>query len=275
MSSKSSNSILDQLVDRICNFFLPLSRFETKLVRCQGYRRKSIGRWKQQAGFTRATTNKILKNLYVFDSRQIRSLVRAAVSLRPDIFEGEKCYVTSFGSRGKSGEVIFYEFSHAVSISDKTIEPWQISALPSDSRIVFVDDLIGTGAQSLDYIQTHLNLLLAPSHKPCLFSICGTPGGMDRVKGNSGFEVVCGMELKEERFNHYHENNRIFSPEEKASFEQLSERLGRNLFDMGLLVAFYYSTPDNTMPFIWNEGFQFLDNEGKTSPWFALLPRKY
>jgi hypothetical protein len=62
---------------------------------------------------------------------------------------------------------------------------------------------------------------------------------------------------------------------EKEKLKELNALLGRNEFDIGLLIAFYYGTPNNTMPFIWKNGFKYTDKKGCNDTWFALLPRKY
>jgi hypothetical protein len=273
MSSKSSNNLLDRIADGIWSILL--SRFEKKLVRCHGYRDKSIARWKRQTGLSWPTANKVLENLEVFDSRRIRELIRAAVEKHSDMFTPGGFYITSFGPIGKSGGVVFYDFSHATKISRETIEPWQIAELPPDSRIIFVDDLVGTGKQSVDYIQKRLNSFLSPSHRPCLFSICATTAGIQHVRDNSVFDVLCAFELHERDFNHYEDANTTFSQAEKALFRKINQQLGQNAFDQGLLVAFHHSTPNNTMPFIWKDGYKYENEAGEKDSWFALLPRSY
>jgi hypothetical protein len=273
MSSKNSNNLLHRISDGIWGVLL--SRFEKKLVRCHGYRDKSIAKWKRQTGLSWTTANKVLHKLEVFDSRRIRDLIRNVVENRSDIFTPGNFYITSFGPIGKSGGVVLYDFSHATKISRETIEPWQIAELPSGSRIIFVDDLVGTGRQSVDYIQKRLNPFLSSSHKPCLFSICATPAGIQHVRDNSVFDVLCAFELHEQEFNHYQETNRNFSQTEKNAFLKLNKKLGQNTFDQGLLVAFHHSTPNNTMPFIWKDGYRYENDAGEKKSWFALLPRSY
>jgi hypothetical protein len=269
MSSTSLNNLLQRLAERLLGIFFPATRYESKLLRCQCYRPKTIARWKQQTDFTWETTNKILEHLHVFDGPRIRQLIFDAVKSRPDIF------ITSFGQSAKSGEVIFYEFRQATKFTRELIEPWKIAGLPPESRIIFVDDLVGTGTQSLDFIQNRLNPMLSPSHRPCLFSVCGTTAGINNVKENSAFEVVCALELNDKDFNHLAPGNRTFTEIEKQKLKSLNNRFGKNAFEIGLLVTFYYSTPNNTMPFLWKEGYSFKnENAGKDS-WFALLPRKY
>jgi hypothetical protein len=252
-----------------------LSRFEKKLIRCHGYRDGSVAKWKRQTGLSWATTNKVLKKLEVFDSRRIRDLIRITVEKHSEMFAPGSFYITSFGPAGKSGGVVFYDFAHATKISRETIEPWQIAELPAGSRIIFVDDLVGTGRQSVEYIQKRLNPFLASSHRPCLFSICATPAGIQHVRDNSVFDVLCALELHEHEFNHYQDANKYFNEVEKNSFRKLNKKLGQNAFDQGLLVAFHHSTPNNTMPFLWKDGYKYLNDAGEKDSWFALLPRSY
>lgn len=276
MSSKNLNNFCQKIADSIYHLVCPVSRFEEKLLRSQRYRPKTVKRWSRQRGLSWATTNKILQNLEILDSHKIRDLIRDAVQKNPDIFLDEHCYITRFGEPGKSGDVIFYEFCHATGESNFKLidEPWKVAGLPSKSRIVFVDDLIGTGSQSVEYINRKLSSLFASSHRPCLFSVCATPTGIETVKQHSTFEVICAMELEEVVFNHYNEHNTAFTRTERESLHDLNERLGQNFFVMGLLVAFYYSSPDNTMPLIWRDRIQYKDADGRENSWFALLPRK-
>ncbi len=269
-----SNNMLGRISDFLFDLLFPVSRFESKLKGSTRYREKTVTQWKRQLGLRSATSNKILESLQIFDGHRIRGLIKAGVKSNPDIFLAENCFISRFGEAGKSGEVIFYEFCHAAEGLKRIDDPWRAASLPPGSRIVFVDDLIGTGTQSLDFIKTRLSSTLQSSHRPCLFSVCGTPRGIKAVRDHSTFEVVCALELEESAFNYYDGSNKVFSPEEKQQIQELNERLGQNFFVMGLLVAFFYSTPDNTMPFIWNDGVKFQDGHGRNQSWFALLPRK-
>jgi len=126
----------------------------------------------------------------------------------------------------------------------------------------------------LDYINTRINPLLSNSHKPLLFSICGTPNGIKNVRENSQFEVLCALELEDIKYNHYDIANGTFNSIEKERIQRLNQQLGTNRFDLGLLVSFHHATPNNTMPFIWKDGFKYI-SDGKESSWFALLPRSF
>ena len=248
--------------------------WEMKFRASTRYDHWSVHSWKKQFGLSAETVRKILENIRIIRGREIHELIRCAVRDNPDIFLGENCYVTSFHEPGRSGHNIFYEWCHATNVGKRLENRWGYASLPPESRIVFVDDLIGTGNQSLEYIQTKLSGTFKPSHRPCLFSVCGTPVGMNNVKENSTFDVVCALKLSEAEYSFYHESNPTFSDEEKEQIQKLNRKLGETaFFGMGLLIAFFYTTPDNTMPLIWNNGVGYLDDNGKQESWCALLPR--
>lgn len=202
-------------------------------------------------------------------------MTRAAAQ-RADLYQ-----IQFAGRRGREQHAacarVFYDFRHTADFEKKfrIVDSSKISDIPSKSRIVFVDDLIGTGRQSAEYIEKRLFKLLSPSHRPCLFSICGTPSGIKYVTEKSGFDVICACELKEEVYDHFHPSNQCFTDSEKGKMKFLNSLLGKNDYEIGLLIAFYYGTPNNTMPFIWKDGWKYTRVDGDKDNWFALLPRKF
>jgi hypothetical protein len=276
MSSTKLTNFFEGIAEGVLHFLWPGKRFETKLVRCQSYRRNSVTKWKNEAGLSWPTAIKTLNQIQIFDGQKIRELIGHAITRNQPIFSDENIFVTSFGRSAKSGEVIFYEFRQATNYPAKRIiEPWQISELPSHSRIIFVDDLIGTGTQSSGFIENKLIKLLSPSHRPCLFTICGTPTGMNLVREKTGFDVISALELKERDYDYFHPENKTFSNSEKNKLKELNSLFGESDYHLGLLLAFYYSTPNNTMPFVWKEGWKYKNKAGVEKEWFSLLPRKY
>jgi len=273
----------ERVADCIYGYLRPPHQFVEKLQPCQGFKSEAINgldrikNWKGKTGLSWRLTNKILTQIEVFEGPKIRSLISKTVRERQDIFADDNLFIMSFGESAKSGEVIFYDFRHTEDFEKrfKLRNSSDIDKIPPKSRIVFVDDMIGTGTQSVAFITKKLYKLLSPSHRPCLFSICGTTKGIEHVRKKSGFEVVCARELKEECCDFFHPENKAFSEKEKQKLIALNALLGRNEFDLGLLMAFYYGTPNNTMPMIWKNGWQFTDANGKKDTWYALLPRKY
>lgn len=224
------------------------------------------------------TATKVLAELKIINAKEIRQMLQQVTVQNKDLFDSKDCYVCKFGGPGKSGDILLYEFRHGCPQYRKfIIEPWEIPSLPEKSRVVFIDDLVGTGAQSVEYIYNTLNLFLNPSHEAYLLSLCGTPQGIAYVRENTNFTLMCSHVLDEEHCQHY-AKSKVFNDKERQMINRINDMLkvkGEKSFDKGLLLAFYYSVPNNTMPFIWKDDFQYLDQSGKREKWYALLPRRY
>lgn len=255
------------------------SEIEQKLLRCQSYRPRTVARFKSQTNLNWFETVKVLNTIEVFDAQRIRSTITNIVQANSEIFERDNLFITSFGSEGKSGGKISYEFRHTNLIGgNKFKSSWELSKLPENSTIVFVEDLIGTGTQSTEFILEKLNLVLNPSHEPYLLTICATDEGIEKVNTETNFQVINGITLNREEYYLYSDENRKFNQKTKGKLRLINDSLkveGKKDYDRGLLVTFYYSPPNNSMPFLWKEGFKYKDKKGKEKQWFALIPRQY
>lgn len=266
------------MIGEIAFRLLHLKRFEHKLRDYHGYRHDSIVRWKRQMGISWKTATKVLEQLKIVNAREIRQMLQQVTAENKDLFNSKDCYVCKFGRPGKSGDILLYEFKHGCpEYSRRIVNVWEIPSLPEKSRIVFVDDLVGTGAQSVGYIYDTLNLFLNASHEAYLLFLCGTPQGIVNVRENSNFTPMCCLVLDEEHYQHYSKSE-VFNDNERQMINRINDMLkakGEKSFDKGLLLAFYYSVPNNTMPFIWKDDFQYADENGKLKKWYAILPRRY
>lgn len=269
--------MLQDVVDKIFFLIKGGADQERKLMRYQGYRHNSIIRWKRQNGLGWKTNFKILRSLDIFDSAKIKKTISEIVDNNASLFSTSNLFVTSFGSEGKSGGIICYEFRHTRLVNNNVfVKSSEIVKLPPNSTIIFVDDLVGTGTQALDYIDNKLNLLLSPSHRAILLTICATTDGIKKIRDNSNFEVLTGVTLQEEQHQYYSTKCNYFNNVEKKAINELNSKLKDSVkddYDIGLLIAFYYSVPNNTMPIIWKDNYKYLTKNG-TSTWFALLPRQ-
>ncbi len=266
-------------IDSIIYKFLGVNKIEQKLIRCQSYRPNSVPKFKSQTNLNWLEILKLLDNIEIFDAQRIRSVIHDIVENNSEVFNVDNLYITSFGSEGKSGGKIAYEFRHTKLFNSKNfVNGWDLSKLPEESTIIFVEDLIGTGTQSTKYILDKLNLLINPSHKPYLLTICATSEGIQKVSTETNFKVINGIELIESDFQHYTENCKTFPDKFKKKLINLNKKLknpGNLDYDRGLLVSFFYSPPNNSMPILWKEGYKYKDNKGKEKKWFALIPREY
>ncbi|MFC1865792.1 hypothetical protein ACFLYB_03675 [Chloroflexota bacterium] len=266
--------MLDILISKI----LGIHKFEKKLSLYHGYRKNSIITWKKQTGLKWPCIKKILSEFLLFGATDIRYLFKESVKNNTDIFNN-KCYYCSFGDPGKSGGVVLYEFKKAFpQFSSRIIEISQIPELPPQSNIVFLDDILGTGRQSEIYITSRLNMFLNPSHNAYLLTLCASPQGIERITVGTNIDVKCAMQLTREKYQYCSEECHIFQKSEKSKLTEMNNLLNISPkfdYDLGLLVGFYYSIPNNTMSCIWKDGYPYISSGGKRKKWFALLPREY
>lgn len=263
------------MFDNLFFKFFGFKDYETRLLRCQSYETGNILKWKKQTKLSWRLTKKLLKNIYIYDSKKIRNVLNRIFQDNQEIFNTKNLYITSFGSDGKSGGKISYEFRHTELINeDKFIESWRLSDLPEGSTVIFVEDLIGTGTQSTKYILEKLNLMLNPSYKPYLLTICATPEGIEKVKDETNFEIINGVLLKEEEYYNYSDKCANFTKSEKNKLLELNSMLknpNKFDYDRGLLVSFFYSPPNNSMPILWKSNY----SHSEKTEWSALIPRIY
>jgi len=269
---------MKELIDKIYFLWKNGKSLETKLAAYQGYRHNAIIQWKNQTGLSWSIIFKILNNFEIYTAPRIRSAIRQIVYDHENVFSKENCFITGFGNAGKSGDIILYDFSHTVEINQSKVKKtWELNSLPEGSTIIFVEDIIGTGTQSVDYIQNRVNQIIKPSHIPYLLSLCATPKGIQNVLDNTHFQVLPGILLGEEH-QHYSNHSKVFTAKEKEKIKSVNDMLkktGTFDFDLGLMLAFYFTIPNNTMPIFWKDGYTYMDREGKSKEWTALLPRRF
>jgi hypothetical protein len=268
-------SIIDKILYTIYNF----KDIELKLRQYHGYRRNTIIEWKNKSGLSWNLTRKVLSTLTIYNSQEIREMLRDIVKNNSALFNSTNLFITGFGNAGKSGDVILYEFNHAVTKYEKSlIKSWQVNDLPSGSTILFFDDVIGTGSQSVEFINEKLNLMLKASYNCYLVSLCATKSGLAKINNETNFQVISCITLDESKHELLSANCHVFSKKEKEILNNLNTNLkksGKNDFDKGLLIAFFHSIPNNTMPIIWKDGFPFKDSNNNSMKWFGILPRNF
>ena len=269
---------MDDIIDNICFHWFNGHKLETKLAAYQGYRHDTIIKWKRQTDLSWPTISKLLSNFEIYTGPKIRSIIKKIVIDNEHIFSQHNCFITGFGNTGKSGDVILYEFSHTTNINQpKFKKTCDLLKLPTGSTIIFVEDMIGTGTQSLDYIQSKATQVLLPSHKPYLLTLCATTSGVKKIMDNTNFEVLAGVLLDEEH-QHYSENSKLFTKKEKMELLSANNQLKSERsfdFDLGLLIAFYFTIPNNVMPIFWKDDYIYNDKKGNEKKWMALLPRYF
>lgn len=271
---------VDLLAENFLYFFYGLEKYEKQLTRSQSYTDRSIVKWKKKSNISWSLAKKILNKLEIYNGQRVRTIIKKIVEENKEIFESEHCYLASFGDAGKSGPNILYDARNTElgRNGSRFKSVHELTNMPSGSTIVFFDDLIGTGTQSVDYIQSKLNSLVQPSHKTYLLTICATPEGIKAVEDNSNFKVLAGVILSKTEYQFTNDECHEFSESEKKVLRDLNSKLNKNNtqnYNQGLLLAFYCSTPNNCMPIIWKDKYKYKDAHQIEKKWVALLPRAY
>lgn len=271
--------MIKEIVNKIIYKVYGLKKIEEKLSIYDGYKKGSIIEWKSSLEISWKLTKKILENIVIYDTNSIRNMLRAVVDNNEELFNRKNLYITSFGNAGKSGDLILYQFSHAMPrFKSKVKNTWEIIGLPKGSTIVFLDDLIGTGSQSVGYINKKLNLMISPSYECYLVCLCSTEAGTQRVHEETNFKVISSVLLKKDTYEHLSEECEVFSEEEKDIIKNINKMLNaesKNDYNKGLLLAFTHCVPNNSLPMIWKDKFPYIGKDGVKRSWKAILPREF
>lgn len=154
---------------------------------------------------------------------------------------------------------------------------------PGLKRLVFIDDLCGSGEQAVRYSETLLRTIreiAAREGRTIEFQylvLFGIEAGLERAKNDADFDVVDAVSKLDHTYQTFGPSSRVFRKPppmiERARSEQLAIGYGAELwsdwptgFDDGqLLLAFHHNVPDNSLPILWFD-------EG-APPWEPAFPR--
>ncbi len=258
--------------DKIYYSLNKINKYEIKLSKYGGYRGDQILLWKNCTGLNWKITKIILEQLKIINSKDIRDIFREKVEENRELFDSPNTYFTSFGLKGKSGDVVLYDFSHTFKkYAKRIVNEWDIGKLPQGSTIIFFDDLIGTGSQSVEYIDEKINHIIKPSFQCYLFSICATSSGVKKLVDESNFKILVGSIVDDLALN----MQCGIGDKEIEMVEKAGECLKIDPFNKRLLLAFSYGIPNNSLPILWKDKYKYKDSKGSSQEWLALLPRSY
>lgn len=148
------------------------------------------------------------------------------------------------------------------------------------SRLVFFDDLVGSGDQASGYLADRVKAFRkdCPSIELRYLCLFGTKKGMNRLNGQKLFNgnAACMFEM-DETYKAFHDESRMLAsaPQwfSRGDFERMAREYGRKLqpenelgySDGQLMIGFSHNTPDNALPIFWDEGIK--------SPWRPIFIR--
>lgn len=157
-------------------------------------------------------------------------------------------------------------------------------ALPDLKRVVFIDDMCGSGEQSVRYSRTLLRDLrdvATRTGKQVEFQylvLFGTAAGMERARNESDFDLVDAVSELDNTYTTFGAESRVFRKPPHAIDRNLAEAVARGYgeelwpewplgYENGqLLLAFHHNVPDNSLPILWFD-------EG-APPWSPAFPRQ-
>lgn len=148
------------------------------------------------------------------------------------------------------------------------------------NRIVFFDDIVGSGTQARQYLSEELKRIRLgdPNFELSFLSLFATTEGLERLNAPELFDgrATCLFEL-DSSFKAFSENSRYFADSpawfNPVDFMAMAQHYGNSLQpriplgykDGQLLLAFSHNTPDNTLPIFWDRGTR--------SQWHPIFPR--
>jgi hypothetical protein len=250
--------------------------YKNKLKQYSGFSKENLYLWMQQKELSIIDKIKIVRNIEIITSQDIRGYLRTFVEHNEDYLDQFDC-ILSFGQAGKSGDILLYEFRHSRITSDKKyIRLDELIKLGKKSKILFVDDLIGTGRQSVKYINNTLNTVIPQDVEYSLFTLFSTISGVQNITNKTNVASVRSLFTITEEESILSDQNKIFSCKEKERIKKANELLGSGTsdFDYYFLFGFYYSMPNNSLQLLWKNNFKY-ENRGTNKVWHALLPREY
>lgn len=155
----------------------------------------------------------------------------------------------------------------------------------SVNRIVFFDDIVGSGTQARQYLSEELKRIRAgdPNFELNFLALFATTEGLNRLNAPELFDgrASCLFEL-DSSFRVFSDNARYFadSPDwfNATDFQAMARQYGASLQphipvgykDGQLLLAFAHNTPDNTLPIFWDQG-----TRKQWQPIFPRFDKKY
>jgi hypothetical protein len=199
--------------------------------------------------------------------------------------ELEKTLFIGAGNPSESGAHLLYYFRQVNNLSKERFSDFygvfsekiidQVYGVPTNvevgflrkdiSKIVFFDDLVGSGTQITDYLKARIAAIRssAPDVKLQFISLFCTKKAMDMLNLPDMFDSqASSLFLLDETFKAFHEKSRNFKKDGEPSnneLENFCRHYGESLLqqhplgykDGQLMIGFSYNTPDNTLPIFW------------------------
>jgi len=207
--------------------------------------------------------------------------------------ERKRIRFIAMGNPSESGAHLLYYFRQENALP-KTLfvqthelfdssDPVKLSA--NIKKVVFVDDLCGSGTQAYLYSKKLLSRLLAADStiELCYFPLFATTQALAYVKANTQFTRVEALYELDHSFRSLEPESRYFQEAAPLIFRDFARQMciehGRRIEpgmplgyrDGQLLLGFAHNVPDNSLPIFWSEG----RGTQRWTPIFRRYPKIY
>lgn len=199
------------------------------------------------------------------------------------------------GNPSESGGHLLYYFRQENGLSKSLfINPHEILdkppgdptaqiAIPGLKRLVFIDDLLGSGSQAIIYSDRLLKSIKEAAKRSgtqlqiFYFMLFAKPEGLAAVTSHGGFDRVQAVHAFDPSESAFDPNSRVYLKNAKgvsmaqgrqlASFygEILTPGAGLGYRDGQLLLGLHHNVPDNTLPIFWCDEI--------STDWTPIFPR--
>ena len=244
---------------------------------------------------------RLMENFRFIDTDELKSicidlyikLIEAISYLDAQIRVPEDLVFINFGEEAKSKNMISYYFRLATNLPEKNFmnlfDP-SIDTIPENKAIIIIDDILGSGKQFLEYWKSfneNIKILWEEgsndffnSNKFIYLPLFITEQGKDNIKDIPNFAIInLPHNLLINKNMPLSNECDIFDIDEIELVRKIFLKYGKKLYskaplgygNMGLLIAFFYNTPNNTLPIIWQKSpSEFCDS---MINWEPLFPR--
>lgn len=210
---------------------------------------------------------KLVSNFEYFGYNRLKAeLIKLYDLISNEVDDINKVLFVPVGYAVKSGAVISYFFRKENQFPENQFIPYsEISKIETSKfeAIVFLDDYLGTGHQSIniwDNLKTIRGLNSNKEIKFIFATVVGFTKGIEKVNAETDFLVKTSFTVKIEDLPFHPDSSIFISDSERKKAKTIASKYGNLLYpkhplgyyENSGLVGFFYSTPNNTLPIFWS-----------------------
>ncbi|WP_065845618.1 phosphoribosyltransferase-like protein [Bacillus cereus] len=222
--------------------------------------RERVSEWLEQfSEEDQEVAIEVFTSIKYFDEELVRTLCQIGYFELVSILKslGRSTLFIGVGGSGKSGQMIAYLFRTANSIPEghfKFISEVGEEDLKKYQQIVFLDDIIGSGKQFIDYWDLNVKPVMDKNSvrkRFFLISLTGTRIGISNInKAIPNIKIIV-PHIREKQY---------YSTKEYDVLKKYGDGLWKNGHELGWnnsgeTVVFFYNVPNNTLPILWSTRF--------------------